>query len=212
MGDAFIKDIRPGQKNINLMFIVLEIGKPTRTKDGHDVRSCKVADKSGSINISVWDETGDLLQTGDICRLTKGYANVWKGCLTLYTGKAGEIVKIGEFCMQFTEVPNMSEPNLELMQKPGEQQGQRKSPTDPSGEKTQNHPGNQNMTHQQNIQNRPPPPHGGHPQGNGPPYHQHQRPPRPPMQNQGHVPPHGMVPMNGRDGMGMAVGNKGMRR
>lgn len=26
MGDAIIKDIRPGQKNINLMFIVLEIG------------------------------------------------------------------------------------------------------------------------------------------------------------------------------------------
>lgn len=48
------------------------LGKPTRTKDGHDVRSCKVADKSGSINISIWDETGDLLQTGDICRLTKG--------------------------------------------------------------------------------------------------------------------------------------------
>ncbi|KAJ8320772.1 hypothetical protein KUTeg_002359 [Tegillarca granosa] len=147
MGDAFIKDIRPGQKNINLMndyaflellFAVTEVGqvtkkwttivyarKPTRTKDGHDVRSCKVADKSGSINISIWDETGDLLQTGDICRLTKGYANVWKGCLTLYTGKAGEIVKIGEFCMQFTE---------------GEQQGQRKSPTDPSGEKNTESP------------------------------------------------------------------------
>jgi ssDNA-binding replication factor A large subunit len=47
-------------------------GKPTRTKDGHDVRSVKVADKSGSINISIWDEAGDLLQNGDICKLTKG--------------------------------------------------------------------------------------------------------------------------------------------
>lgn len=47
-------------------------GAPTRTRDGHDVRSVKVADKTGSINISIWDETGDLLQTGDICRLTKG--------------------------------------------------------------------------------------------------------------------------------------------
>lgn len=48
-------------------------GKPTRTKDGHDVRSCKVADKSGSVNVSVWDEAGCLLQTGDICKLTKGF-------------------------------------------------------------------------------------------------------------------------------------------
>ena len=53
-------------------FIIIS-GKPTRTKDGHDVRSCKVADKSACINISVWDEAGDLLQTGDICKLTKGF-------------------------------------------------------------------------------------------------------------------------------------------
>ena len=47
-------------------------GAPTRTKDNHNVRSCKVADKTGCINISIWDEVGDLLQTGDICRLIKG--------------------------------------------------------------------------------------------------------------------------------------------
>ena len=40
------------------MFLVS--GKPNRTKDGHDVRSIKVADRSGSVNISVWDEAGDL--------------------------------------------------------------------------------------------------------------------------------------------------------
>lgn len=102
-------------------------GKPNRTKDGHEVRSCKVADKSGSINISIWDEVGDLLQPGDICRLTKGYASIWKNSLTLYTGKGGNITKIGEFCLQFSEVPNMSEPNPELLAKLNEQ---RKSPTE----------------------------------------------------------------------------------
>lgn len=145
-----IKDLRPGLKNLNIIFIVLEIGKPNRTKDGHDVRSCKVADKSGSINISVWDEAGDLLQTGDICRLTKGYASMWKGSLTLYTGKGGDIHKIGEFCMQFTETPNWSEPNPDHLSKlqdpqsnhqassqplPGNNgsNGQRRSPTDTVG-------------------------------------------------------------------------------
>lgn len=47
-------------------------GKPTQTKDGHTVRSCRVADKSGSINVSVWDEFGDVLQPGDIIRFTRG--------------------------------------------------------------------------------------------------------------------------------------------
>ncbi|KAF8792770.1 SOSS complex subunit B1-like [Argiope bruennichi] len=104
-----IRDIKPGMKSLNVLFIVLEIGRPNMTKDGHEVRTCKVADRTASINLSVWDEPGLFLQQGDICRLSKGYASVWKGCLTLYTGKGGEIQKIGEFCFTFTEVPNMSE-------------------------------------------------------------------------------------------------------
>lgn len=47
-------------------------GKPNRTKDGHDVRTVKVADRTGSINVSVWDQVGDAIQTGDICRFMKG--------------------------------------------------------------------------------------------------------------------------------------------
>ncbi|EMP26235.1 SOSS complex subunit B2 [Chelonia mydas] len=107
----FIQDIKPGLKNLNVVFIVLEIGRVTKTKDGHEVRSCKVADKTGSITISVWDEIGSLIQPGDIIRLTKGYASLWKGCLTLYTGRGGELQKIGEFCMVYSEVPNFSEPS-----------------------------------------------------------------------------------------------------
>ncbi|XP_054828881.1 SOSS complex subunit B2 isoform X2 [Eublepharis macularius] len=112
----FIKDIKPGLKNLNVVFIVLEIGRVTKTKDGHEVRSCKVADKTGSVTISVWDELGSLIQPGDIIRLTKGYASLWKGCLTLYTGRGGDLQKIGEFCMVYSEVPNFSEPNSDLGQ------------------------------------------------------------------------------------------------
>ncbi|GCB84327.1 hypothetical protein scyTo_0024888 [Scyliorhinus torazame] len=70
--DTYVKDIKAGLKNLNLLFIVLEIGRVTKTKDGHEVRTCKVADKTGSINISVWDDVGSLIQAGDIIRLTRG--------------------------------------------------------------------------------------------------------------------------------------------
>lgn len=112
---AFVKDIKPGMKNLNVIFIVLEIGRVTKTKDGHEVRSCKVADKTGSITISVWDEVGELIQPGDIIRLTRGYASMWKNCLTLYTGRGGDLQKIGEFCMVYSEVPNFSEPNPDYL-------------------------------------------------------------------------------------------------
>lgn len=99
-----------------MVFIMLDIGRPNKTKEGHDVRACKVADKSASITMSVWDEPGEHLQPGDIVRLTKGYASLFKNCLTLYAGKGGGLTKIGEFCMVFNEVPFMSEPNPEFVQ------------------------------------------------------------------------------------------------
>lgn len=39
------------------------------------------------------------------------YTSIWKGALTVYTGKVGEITKVGEFTMIFSEMPNMSLPN-----------------------------------------------------------------------------------------------------
>lgn len=109
--DITIKDIRPGLKNINVVFIVLEVGQATVTKENREVRTFKVADPTACINVSVWDEPGKLLVPGDIVRLTKGYASIWRQCLTLYSGKSGDINKIGDFCMNFNEQLNMSEPN-----------------------------------------------------------------------------------------------------
>lgn len=111
-----IRDLKPGMRNLSMVFIVLEVGAPTVTREGREVRSCKVADRTGSIMISLWDEHGAYIQPGDICKLSKGYASLWKGCLRLYTGRGGEIQKIGEFCMEFSETPFMSEPNPEYMQ------------------------------------------------------------------------------------------------
>ncbi|CAG5013209.1 unnamed protein product [Parnassius apollo] len=97
-------------KNINSIFIVLEVGPVTLTKEAREVRTLRVADATASVNLSVWDEPGALLQPGDIIRLTRGYASLWRSALTLYSGKSGDIQKVGEFCMLFNEQVNMSEP------------------------------------------------------------------------------------------------------
>ncbi|KAL6261428.1 hypothetical protein P5V15_006521 [Pogonomyrmex californicus] len=116
MDYVLIKDIRAGQKNINVVFIVLEVSHPTITKENREVRTFKVADSTACVNVSIWDEPGQLLMPGDIVRLTKGYASVWRQCLTLYSGKNGDIQKIGEFCMVINEQVNMSDPNPMLAQ------------------------------------------------------------------------------------------------
>ncbi len=90
-----------------------QVGRPNVTKDSHEVRTVRVADKTGSVNLSLWDEPGKLVQSGDIIRMTKGYTNVWKGCLTLYVGKGGEFHKVGDFCLIFSEEPFLSAYNAE---------------------------------------------------------------------------------------------------
>jgi len=105
------------------VFIVLEVSHPTITKENREVRTFKVADSTACMNVSIWDEPGQLLMPGDIVRLTKGYASIWRQCLTLYSGKTGDIQKIGEFCMVINEQINMSEPNSSLVQQLVNQSG-----------------------------------------------------------------------------------------
>ncbi|XP_014231287.1 SOSS complex subunit B homolog [Trichogramma pretiosum] len=115
MDQILIKDLKPGQKSVNIVFIVLDLlGTPTMTKEKREIRTFKVADQSACINVSVWDEPGALMMPGDIIKLTKGYCSMWRNCLTLYSGKIGELQKIGEFCMAYNDQVNMSEPNAAL--------------------------------------------------------------------------------------------------
>jgi ssDNA-binding replication factor A large subunit len=75
MGDERVinvADLRPGMKSISCLFIVLDIGEPTTTKEGHTVRSVLVADRTGCISLSVWDEWGEAVKSGDILKLSKG--------------------------------------------------------------------------------------------------------------------------------------------
>lgn len=128
-GFTCIKDVRPGIKNLKMKIIVLQVNNPYKTKDGNEVRSCKVADKTGSVNISIWGDDGNYVQPGDILQITRGYGTLFKNCLTLYVGKGGTLVKTGEFCMMFNEVPDMSEPNPEWIQQAKDKASQ--APMDP---------------------------------------------------------------------------------
>lgn len=118
-----IKDLRPGLKNFSITFIVLDVGPAVPLKENREVRTIKVADPTACINLSLWDEPGAALSPGDIIRLSKAYAGVWRNALTLYSGKNGDIDKVGEFCLVFNEQLNMSEPNMNLTSPVGNQPG-----------------------------------------------------------------------------------------
>lgn len=120
---TLVKDLKPHQRNLNLFVIVLDIGKPTQTKDGHEVRSVRVADKTGSINLSVWNELGSVLKEGDIIKLTGCFTQIWKLQMQLKVHPKGSITKTGEFMMIFSEQPDMSILPPDIMKSIMEQQG-----------------------------------------------------------------------------------------
>jgi len=101
-----INTIRPGDKIINTQFIVLYKVSTSKTKEGNTVWHMVVADNTAKINASLFDSYGEMLQPGDIVRLTGGYCGVFKNVATLYAGKRGMIERIGDFQFPFTDRPD----------------------------------------------------------------------------------------------------------
>ncbi|VDM09263.1 unnamed protein product [Wuchereria bancrofti] len=148
-----ISQLMPNMKNINLTFIVLDIGQSRRTPQGHDVRTIRVADPTGSVLMGVWNDVGDNIFAGDIWRLRNGFTTIFKGSLSLSYGKMGELLKTGEFFMVYSEVPNMSEYNAEYAAKfPSNRKG---SPDDETAGNGQGGNGNVQRSHSATGIHRP---------------------------------------------------------
>ncbi|CAF1017063.1 unnamed protein product [Adineta steineri] len=101
-----IAKLEPNQRQINLLVIVLRIqANPQKTREGHEIHSFKVADRTGSVTLNVWNTAGKLISPGDIIRLQNCLTQVFKNELCV---KPGRITKVGEFMMDFKEEPDMS--------------------------------------------------------------------------------------------------------
>jgi hypothetical protein len=105
-----IIDIKPGDKNIDIKLLILNKLSSNKLKSDAKITQFLVADHTGSIHCNFFDEIGDKLNEGDIIFLKCGYASVFKNQLILYASKLsfGQLIKIGEFFMTYTEQPNMS--------------------------------------------------------------------------------------------------------
>jgi hypothetical protein len=105
-----IIDIKPYDKNIDIKIIMLQLISKNKLKNEVTITQFQVADYSGSIYCNFFDDVGDRLNEGDILFLKSAYATIFKNNLILYTSKPGlgQIIKIGEYFMIFTEIPNMS--------------------------------------------------------------------------------------------------------
>lgn len=76
---------------------VVSVSEPrdVTSKDGssHRVADAVVADETGSIIMSLWDDNIDKVKEGMVVQVSDGFVNVFKGSMRLTLGREGKITE-----------------------------------------------------------------------------------------------------------------------
>lgn len=91
-----IKDLRNGMKRVDVEAQVTEKGNPrevtSRYKDEtYTVADAMVADETGSIKLTLWNEQIDQVNVNDKIKIENGYVTSFKGEIQLNVGKYGKL-------------------------------------------------------------------------------------------------------------------------
>uniref|UniRef100_A0AC35TSI3 OB domain-containing protein n=1 Tax=Rhabditophanes sp. KR3021 TaxID=114890 RepID=A0AC35TSI3_9BILA len=106
-----INKLIPGQKSVCVKFIIIEKGDIKKTQQGRSVVTLKIGDRTGIVQMVIWNDIADVVKVGDVCNLENGVVNAYKGILQLSCGKFGKLHKVDELCLAINEQVNMSEYN-----------------------------------------------------------------------------------------------------
>ncbi len=108
-----IKDLKPNARNIDIVAEVLA-KEDTRSfeKFGKSGRVCnaKLADDSGEVKLTLWNDEVDMVKTGDRIHIKNGWCSEYKGELQLSAGKFGKIEIVEKAKQVFTNDPGMLAP------------------------------------------------------------------------------------------------------
>ena len=91
-----IKDLRNGMKRVDVVAQVVEKGNPrevmSRFKaETYTVADAVVADETGSIKLTLWNEQIDQVNVNDKIKIENGYVTSFKGEIQLNVGKYGKL-------------------------------------------------------------------------------------------------------------------------
>lgn len=91
-----IKDLNDGMKRVSVEAKVVEKGDPrevrSRYKDEtYRIVDAVVADETGSIKLTLWNEQIEQVNVGDNIKIENGYVTSFKGEAQLNVGKFGKL-------------------------------------------------------------------------------------------------------------------------
>jgi replication factor A1 len=116
-----INDLNENSKNVNATIKVIEIGEtkniPSRFGDKR-VCEVKVADASGSILLSLWDDQIGKIAVGDTLSIQNGYISIVRNSMRLNIGKYGKMLLSEEVLSEVNTENNVSERHVDQPERP----------------------------------------------------------------------------------------------
>lgn len=115
-----IKDLQARQGNVEIVATVKDISEPREFekfgKTGK-VANATIADESGQIKLTLWNEQIDQVKLGNRIHIKNGYVGEWQSELQLSTGKFGSLEVLEddgeESPSETTETPSTKETPVE---------------------------------------------------------------------------------------------------
>ncbi|MFH1199595.1 MAG: OB-fold nucleic acid binding domain-containing protein [Candidatus Micrarchaeota archaeon] len=89
-----ISDLKQGSSNVEVKGEIVDIEQPREiNKMGRTLRvaNATIKDESGSITLTLWNDSIDAVQPGNTVHITNGYVNTWQDKTQLTLGKFGKM-------------------------------------------------------------------------------------------------------------------------
>jgi len=91
-----IKDLQDGMKRVSVEAKVVDKGDPREVKsrfkdETYRIVDAVVADESGSVKLTLWNEQIDQINVGDNIKIENGYVTSFKSEIQLNVGKFGKL-------------------------------------------------------------------------------------------------------------------------
>ncbi len=95
-----IKDLTPSSRRVNVIGKVVVLGEPKeiKTRFGEDkaVSEVTVADDTGKIVLTLWDDQTKDIRDGETLKIDNGYISLLRGHMRLNVGKYGSMAESEE--------------------------------------------------------------------------------------------------------------------
>ncbi|MHA2244636.1 MAG: hypothetical protein ACXADY_06670 [Candidatus Hodarchaeales archaeon] len=101
LNEKKISDLSPFDRKLKVTFVVIEKGESRKitsrkTNEEHTLADIKIGDDTGTIILTLWDETIDRVESGDTYIVSNGYINVFQEHMRLALGKWGSLENTDE--------------------------------------------------------------------------------------------------------------------